>query len=358
MRTIHGLAAAAMAALATLPTPGRAQSGVTVFGIVDAAARSVSNEGQDSRRSLVSGAGNTSRLGFRGSEDLGDGLSAGFHLEQGVSLDTGTQASSTLLWDRRATISLVSRTLGEVRAGRDFVPTYTVWVRHDPFAYVGVAASSILLGTAPTGPATGLGSPPTLRAGNAIHYVLPGGLGGVEGGVMVAAGEGGKATDGYHKMVSGRLGYALGPWSVAAGFGQTENDLTTGGNRFRDSVLGTRYDFGVVRLSLAWRQFRFREARQSNLLFSGVVPIGLHELKWMFATTDLQGRVGVTDISANDARHFGVGYVYNLSRRTALYATAARINNESRASFAIPGGPTQVAGRSSTGFDAGFRHSF
>jgi predicted porin len=357
MTALPRACAAALTAISAVAFPCWAQSSVSVFGILDAAARSVSNEGKGSIRSLVSGAGNTSRLGFRGSEDLGGGLSAGFHLEHGIAVDTGAQANSTLFWDRRATLSLVSKSLGELRAGRDFVPTYTAWVRYDPFAYVGVAASSILLGSSPTGPASGLGSPPNLRAGNAVQYILPSGLAGFDGALMVTAGEGGKATDGQHKHRAGRVGYTRGGFSASAALAQTENDLTAG-NKFKDTTFGARYDFGFARFSLARREFKFKDARQTSWLASGTVPVGGHELKWMFMRADVDGKVGTTDVGANDARHVGLGYVHHLSKRTALYATAARINNDGKANFAISGGPTLVAGSTSTGYEAGMRHSF
>jgi len=357
MTALPRACAAALAAISAVAFPCWAQSSVSVFGILDAAARSVSNEGKGSIKSLVSGAGNTSRLGFRGSEDLGGDLSAGFHLEHGISVDTGAQANSTLFWDRRATVSLVSKSLGEVRMGRDFVPTYTAWVRYDPFAYVGVAATSTLLGTSPTGPATGLGSPPNLRAGNAVQYILPSGLAGFEGALMVTAGEGGKASDGQHKHIAGRVGYTFGPFSASAAVAQTENDLTAG-SKFKDTAIGARYDFGFARFSLARRQFKFKDASQTSLLASGTVPIGEHELKWMLMRTNLDGKVGTANVGANDARQFGVGYVHNLSKRTALYGTAARIRNDGAANFVIAGGPTPAAGSTSTGYEAGLRHSF
>jgi len=357
MTALPRACAAALTAISAVALPCWAQSSVSVFGILDAGARSVSSEGKGSIKSLVSGAGNTSRLGFRGSEDLGGGLSAGFHLEHGISVDTGSQANSTLFWDRRATLSLVSKSFGEVRLGRDFVPTYTAWVRYDPFTYVGVAASSILLGPSPTGPATGLGSPPNLRASNAVQYILPSGLGGFEGALMVTPGEGGKASDGQHKYIGGRVGYSIGGFSASAAMSQTENDLTAG-EKFKDTTLGARYDFGFARFSLARRQFKFKAVSQTALLASGTVSIGNHEVKGMVMQANLEGKVGNTNVDANDARHVGVGYVYNLSKRTAVYATAARISNEGKANFAISGGPNLVAGTTSTGYEAGMRHSF
>ena len=76
------------------PLAARAQSSVTVYGIMDLALRRVSNDGVDSLTSMASGGNATSRLGFRGVEDLGSGLSARFQLEHGLLADTGTQAVS------------------------------------------------------------------------------------------------------------------------------------------------------------------------------------------------------------------------------------------------------------------------
>jgi porin-like protein len=83
-------------------TSAAAQSSIAVSGIVDLAARHVSNEGVGSSKSLVSGSNSTSRLIFSGREDLGDGLSASFHFEHGLLADTGTQAAADKFWDRRA----------------------------------------------------------------------------------------------------------------------------------------------------------------------------------------------------------------------------------------------------------------
>ena len=80
-----------------------------------------SNTGGGSVKSLVSGSNSTSRIIIRGVEDLGGGLSAGFHLEHGILLDTGTAVSATQFWDRRSTVSLDERRLG--RAARSAATT-------------------------------------------------------------------------------------------------------------------------------------------------------------------------------------------------------------------------------------------
>lgn len=195
------LKAAAMGGLlAATMSAALAQSTVTLAGVADCAARSVTNDGVCSIKSLVSGSNATSRLLFRGSEDLGGGLSAGFHLEHGIALDTGNAVGGNQFWDRRATVSVASRSLGEVRLGRDFVPSYVSWSRYDPFSYVGVAGSNNLVSATPVGPIRstfGTAANTTVRSSNAMQWLLPAGLGGLEGGVLAAASEGGVASAGW-----------------------------------------------------------------------------------------------------------------------------------------------------------------
>ncbi|MEO8804518.1 MAG: porin [Burkholderiaceae bacterium] len=350
-----------LAAASAVAGPVAAQSSVTMFGVLDLAARSVSNEGLGSVKSLVSGANATSRIAFRGVEDLGDGLSAGFHLESGVAADTGASVSATQFFDRRATLSLASKSVGELRAGRDFVPTYTNWSRYDPFGYVGVASSSNLITATPVGPIRStFGTSPntTVRSSNSIQYLLPGNLGGLEGGLMVAAGEGGLVTDGAAKVISARLGYSAGPFSVSAAMGTSENSLTTAG-KFKDNAIGGSYNAGIVKVSAAWRQFKYASAKQTNILVGASVPMGAHEVKFSWNSANLDGNVGANNIAANDSSQFGLGYVYSLSKRSVLYASAARVSNKGVATHVVPGGAAGIAGgRRSTGFEAGVRHSF
>jgi predicted porin len=342
-------------------TSAAAQSSVSVSGIVDLAGRHVANEGVGSVKSLVSGSNSTSRLIFSGREDLGGGLSAGFHLEHGLLADAGTQAAADKFWDRRSTVSLASTSLGEIRLGRDFVPSYTVWTRHDPFSYVGVARSANLVSSTPVGPiraAFGSNANTTVRSDNAAQYLLPGGWGGVEGGVMVAAGEGGEVASGRAKVLGIRLGYAAKGFAVSAATTSSENSLTST-RKFRDSVLGGQVDVANVKLSAAWRQFKQDQAKQALLLLGAVATWGPHELKASWVKADLSGRVGATSIDGNDAAQWGIGYVYHLSKRTALYTTAARVSNDGASRFVISDGPAgMAAGGSSRGVEAGIRHRF
>jgi predicted porin len=102
-----------------------AQSNVTIYGIIDAAVRqdTQANSSDQSRTSMISGGQSTSRLGFQGTEDLGNGLSAKFMLESGFNTNTGANSQNgtggTVLFDRAAWVGLADKTLGEIQIGRN-----------------------------------------------------------------------------------------------------------------------------------------------------------------------------------------------------------------------------------------------
>jgi predicted porin len=352
-----------LAAAAALTSPAAlAQSNVSLSGIMDLAVRSTSNQGAGSMKSMVSGSNSTSRIIFSGREDLGGGMFAGFHLEHGILADTGSAASSAKYWDRRSTVSLSHAAWGELRLGRDFVPSYNNWSRYDPFAYVGAARSANLVSATPVGPirsAFGTNANTTVRADNGLQWRLPSRWGGLEGEVMLAPGEGGLATAGNAKLVGLRLGYGVKDWSVSAASTRSTNSLTTTG-RFTDTVLGGHWQVTPRwRLSAAWREFEQGSATQTLTMLAAVATFGQHELKASWLQTDLSGRVGTTAIGANDATQIGLGYVYHLSRRSALYATAAQIGNDGAARFVLSDGPAGiVAGGRSRGYEMGMRHRF
>ena len=150
-------------ALAALAAAGAAsaQSSVTLFGIVDAAIShyGVSDGGHFS--ALANSGYNSSRLGFRGTEDLGGGLSASFWLEGALQNDTGYGGSQNvsgntvtgLDFRRRSTVSLAGG-WGELRLGRDYTPTFWNMTVFDPFGTNVVGSTvghKIKLANGPTG---------------------------------------------------------------------------------------------------------------------------------------------------------------------------------------------------------------
>lgn len=119
-----------LAILGAFSSATHAESTVSVYGILDVAMRHDSDVAAGKPKTAeLGGMVNTSRWGFRGSEDLGNGLSANFKLEGGVNPDTGTQSESSVLFDRRATVGLAGK-WGKLDVGRDmtfgweFTPVY------------------------------------------------------------------------------------------------------------------------------------------------------------------------------------------------------------------------------------------
>lgn len=348
------------AALSLVAGGAAAQSSVVIGGVLDSAVRYVHNEGGGAIKSLVSGSSQTSRLVFRGDEDLGSGLSAGFWLESGLSADTGNSTGGTQFFDRRATLSLASRGVGELRLGRDYVPTYAVWVRHDPFSHVGVAGSNNVSVASQQGPirsAFGTGPNTTVRSSNAVEFLLPSGLGGLEGGLMVAAGEGGTAANGQDQLIGGRIGWQSAGFGAHASRVVTSNELTASG-KFKDTLFAVNGSFGPARVNAALRQYEQAQAKETILLLATVATFGQVELKASYLRANMKGKAGTTAIDANDATQIGLGATYNLSKRSALYVQGARINNDGKATFSIPGGAALVAGGGSSALEAGIRHSF
>jgi predicted porin len=345
MKRIATLALAAAAVAAA--SGAHAQSTVTLFGVVDANVRDVKNGG-DSVKSLSNNGLNSSRLGFRGVEDLGGGLKASFWLEHGFNIDTGTQTDATRFWNRRSTVSL-SGGFGEIRLGRDFTPTYTGYTDFDVFGDNGVAASSKFASTLGTAVDT------LTRADNQVQYFLPSGLGGFYGSAAVAAGEG---TAGK-KYVGGRAGYAAGPLNVSVAYGETDVVPVGGEDKHKVLDLGASYDLGVVKLSGYYSQDKFGSAKVDTYSLGAAVPLGAGTLRGAYTNANASGtNAAGVNIDANDANQIALGYVYNLSKRTALYTTVARVDNKGGAVFAVATPPAVVAGQKSTGYEFGIRHAF
>jgi predicted porin len=64
------------------------------------------------------------------------------------------------------------------------------------------------------------------------------------------------------------------------------------------------------------------------------------------------------NVNANDANQIALGYIYNLSKRTALYTTVSRVDNKGNTTYAVASTPVLLAGEKSTGVEVGLRHSF
>ncbi|MFE8643524.1 porin [Sphingomonas sp. NCPPB 2930] len=352
-------------ALALLCAAGGAfaQSNVTLFGVVDASVARISGNGGHTQ-GLANGSNTSSRLGFRGTEDLGGGLSAGFWLEGSLGLDTGT--SNGYQFDRRSTVSLSSG-FGEVRLGRDKVPAYLTIETFDPFADIGVGgvgASNMLANaaTAAGGGTTGAtgttieGSAPK-RLSNTVGYILPATLGGFYGQLQYGFGEtvSTAVNDKRGNSMGFRAGYMAGPVNVSGGYSQVQGGPAATEIKYKSSSIGGSYNFGIVKPMVLFATERGNGRRIDLLEIGATAPLGAGELRAAVSRFDLKD-------SANDSRKFALGYGYNLSKRTQLYATVARVSNDGAATRGISinglASPGVAAGGKSTGYEVGVRHSF
>ncbi|WP_431103058.1 porin [Roseateles noduli] len=325
-----------------------AQSTTTVFGIVDLGGRQVKN-GDRTLNSLASGGINSSRLGVRGSEDLGGGLLAQFWLESGFNADTGVQTDAARFWSRRSTVSLVGG-FGELRLGRDFATNYLAYLPYEPFGTNGIASGSKFF------TALGTGADTTVRADNMVNYYTPSGLGGFYGQLTVAPGEGSAGK----KYAAGRAGYKAGDLDLQASYSRTDvRPPASADHGFKFATIGGSYDFGVVKLLAYVGDTRNGDQKNRVISLGATMPIGQGVIKAVFIDADASGRTATgASVADNDARQFALGYVHNLSKRTALYGTIALVHNDGRANYVVDSAPALAAGANSRGIEAGLRHSF
>ena len=341
-------------ALAVLAASGAAmaQSSVTLFGVVDAGVGRVSAGGTSVTGVTNSGLA-SSRLGFRGEADLGGGLKAGFWLEGGMSNDTGTgqgggAAGPGFEFKRRSTISLMGG-FGEVRLGRELTVGYVNSTAADVFGDVGVGASigkSHFAGVIET------------RKGNGISYILPSNLGGFYGQVQYVFGEqlSNAAYDKAGDYLGARLGYRNGPLDTAVGFAKGRGASSAADDADQFNIFAS-YDLGVVKPFIGFNQEKNKaavEVKYQSYLLGLTAPVGPGTVRVSYNDVDLKN-------SGNDAQKFAIGYVYDLSKRTAIYGTYAHVKNKGAAAFgAAPGGLTFTtpAGQNVNGYEFGVRHSF
>ena len=338
----------ALAVLGVFAGGASAQSSVTLSGTLDVSAKYVKNSGAQRRVSLDGSGINTSQLVFSGMEDLGGGLKAGFELNAGLAVDTGSATGGSQLFNRRSVVRLLGG-FGEVRLGRDYAPTFWNLTYYDAFGTNGVGNSLNVI--APSA-AIGVSRLYTgTRRDNAISYFLPGNIGGINGQLMVAAAENGTTTDRGGRFIGGRVGYAAGPVNVGFSYGQQR--YTSGAPDTKTYNLGGSYDLGVVKLLGYWDHQTETNKKGNLISLSAVVPFGQSEIHagYDYDKLDVSGTKTKVD-------QFKVGYVYNLSKRTAMYSTVSRLSNKNNTSLFIPGGNPISAGGKSTGAEFGIRHFF
>jgi len=346
----------AVALTAVAAAASAQSSSVTVGGSIDLSTRYVKNEGRDRRISLAQDGLSPSELFLAGTEDLGGGLRASFNLKSGVNADTGTSTANSQFWNRRATVSLIG-VFGEIRLGRDYAPTFWNQTTFDVFGTNGVASSRNI-------PQFDIGLGRAVRLDNAVGYFLPSNIGGVYGQVMAAASEGAPASPtsvgNFGRYIGGRIGYAAGRLNVALAYGDQRLDATAGQPSHKNFNIGGSYDLTVVKLMGYYdreaESYTGVDKKEDRFSLSANIPFGQHEIHVGGEQSKLDNkRTGVS----TKVSQVALGYVYSLSKRTALYATASRLSNTGAATVAIPGGSAApIAGGASNAAELGIRHFF
>jgi len=337
--------------LAILADVAAAQSSVTMYGTIDLNGRYIKNDGSTRRLSMGQDGLNNSQLVFTGREDLGSGLYAGFTLNAGVNADTGS--ANTKFFNRRATFSLGGK-LGEIRLGRDYTPSFWNNGYYDAFGIVGIAASGNVIQL----PTTTL-----VRADNSIGYILPPSLGPLYGQAMVAAAELG-APGNNGRYIGARLGYKTGAWDIAVSAAEQRNAVgfPVLGNTQKTYNLGGSYDFGIVKLLGYVDRDVASDRHETRGSVSAIVPFDQSEIHIGYDRSKLQNDATPASPYSNVVWQAKVGYVYNLSKRTAMYGTAATLKNGDRSSLAIAAGSSITAAPipagTSKGIELGIRHFF
>jgi predicted porin len=355
-----------------------AQSSVTLFGVVDLGVQHFHSDGVGSQNTLGNGGLSTSRLGFRGIEDLGDGLKAGFWLEGSLNPDVGTgRATNTnnqvsgatvaggFQFDRNAYVSLGGR-WGEVRLGHDFVPTHWSSIYFDPFNANGVARAGNFTFAGVT--AGGVSS--QITASNTVSYWLPPNIGGFYGVAMVALGENlsNTANENDGRLAGFRFGWANGPFDVAVAATRTSYVSTATLGDFTHANIGGTWNAGFAKFFALYNVVKVDvlggPVRKNSWEIGAHVPVSTAgRLRFTYLRLDDRSPSSLANANGtrrntNDANQWGVGYVHDLSKRTALYGTYARISNDGQAAYTVSGGTAPLPGRSVSGVEVGLRHIF
>jgi len=250
----------------------------------------------------------------------------------------------------------LSGNFGELRLGRDYTPTFWNYTVFDPFGTLGAAAGSNI-----TLSATQLANT-AARASNSVGYLYnsanPAGNTGFYGQAMYALGENASTaankSDGQYWGV--RAGFAQGPFNVALSTGKEKN---LANSDFTNTSIGGSYDLGVANLMAIIGRYNSGLAgtRQNNWEIGATIPMGQGYIPVSYAAAKRNDAIG------SASNQFGLGYVYNFSKRTALYASYSRLNNKTGALANFSGGNGSngglaIATGSGNGFDFGMKHTF
>ncbi|WP_342118828.1 porin [Pseudoduganella sp. OTU4001] len=303
--------AIAVLALASGAHAAWAQQGVTVYGVADLGVVRDTDSGITTMK-VDSGLQTASRLGFKGNEALGGGMSASFVIESQIEADTGTPSFGSKVFGSQVWVGL-SGPLGAVKLGRMFTPYFGAIATNDPFDAKG------------PGEATRLFQDSGVRMDNTIKFSLPPSLGGFYADLAYGFGESGVGHS-ANRQVSMDAGYAAGPLNAVLAYHQTNDGQ--GRKLVRSVLAGGNYDFGKVRGWLLVARNRNGSTLDTRDYLLGLTfPFGMNTLAATYVRKQDQLQ------SNADARQLALGYYYTLSKRTNTYLIASDLRNDALAHY-------------------------
>ncbi|MDR0674402.1 MAG: porin [Zoogloeaceae bacterium] len=360
-----------------------AQTNVQIYGSIDVGFSHRGdnvNDGVGSKNAIDSGISSGNRLGFRGTEDLGNGIKALFVLESGFQGDTGTLGQSpaaigSRLFGRQAYLGLTGN-FGTVIAGRLYAPHYSLVSSIDPFRSGTVGQYRNVFASGLQAPGENLFDP--TRVDNAVAYVSPS-----WGGFNVTAAYstnaiGTESVENNHDntVIALLPRYTNGPLDVGFSYHRIKDDDDGAGilgaikPKITNWAVAGTYDFKVVRLHAFYDKNKLSVSNPGwdditlkSWLLGVTVPFGKHAIQASYTQSKLDDQ---TDDSAGKAKQWALGYTYALSRRTNFYAAVSDISNDNEDGrkankvrrTASVGDASNGGEGYQNGFNIGLKHTF
>lgn len=357
------------------------------------------NAATSERRARVSS--NNSFIGFKGSEDLGNGMSAIWQFEQGIAIeqqninDNGTNGVANDLKSaqtrRNTFVGLAGKQWGTLTLGVQDSPFKTSTGPLDAFGQHTIADYRNIWGaiggsTTTAGTTGGSFNIASLRAENSVLYVSPNMSGFTVKAMYAAQNEGGNntattsVTNPHYYSVGGL--YASGPLFATLAYEDNKlvPNVTPGVSDFtyKNWRAGVGYTFGDLKIGLAYERIKgdgnttgataVKELSRSAWYVPVSYQLGSNVFKLAYTKAGKSNRKNAagTDLSGSDgANQWSIGMDHNMSKRTKVYALYTQVRNDSNGMYSLGGAGSGIAqvspasvGADPRGFSVGMVHTF
>lgn len=382
--------ALAIASALTAPAAFADTSNVTVYGKADLS-YDLTNNGAIGTNKVSS---NVSYLGLKGSEDLGNGLSAVWQIEQQINIDNSTATANTFA-TRNTFAGLSSGSVGTFILGRHDTPYKLASRGFDVFGD-SIADNRSLMGgasyvsnmttlTTNAPPASSAGASFDGRQGDVVAYISPA-MSGFTGAIAYVAGAEGANVAGASKGAAWSLAGLYGNGPLNANIGYEVHDLGTAPGTLGNALLPVGLKESAWKIGAGYTMDAFTingvyEKTSDNFGVLVAQPAGTDILghhsyyfsgKYVFGSDAVKAaytKMGDRNMAgtgvATGAKQWSLGYDHNMSKRTTLYALYTRLNNDANSDFGLTTagstggfGASGVAGEKVSAWSFGMKHNF